>query len=35
MFLGDIDTEFEVNGGDVTLDSPLVLSSSVGLRLKF
>jgi opacity protein-like surface antigen len=35
MFLGDIDTEFEVDGSDVTLDSPLVLSSSVGLRLKF
>jgi opacity protein-like surface antigen len=35
MFLGDIDTEFEVNGASVTLESPLVLSSSVGLRLKF
>jgi opacity protein-like surface antigen len=35
MFLGDIDTEFDVDGSDVTLDSPLVLSSSVGLRLKF
>ena len=35
MFLGDIHTEFDVDGDDVTLDNPLVLSSSVGLRLKF
>jgi opacity protein-like surface antigen len=35
MFLGDIDTEFDVDGDDITLDNPLVLSSSVGLRLKF
>jgi opacity protein-like surface antigen len=36
MFLGDIEAEFE--GGStasVDLESPLVLSSSIGLRLKF
>jgi opacity protein-like surface antigen len=35
MFLGDIETEFEDDGDSIDLDSPLVLSSSIGLRLKF
>lgn len=36
MFLGsDIDTHFKNNGASISLDSPLVLSSSVGLRFKF
>jgi opacity protein-like surface antigen len=35
MFLGDIDSELEVNGADVDLEDLMVLSSSVGLRLKF
>jgi opacity protein-like surface antigen len=36
MFLGsDIDTHFKVDGDKISVDSPLVLSSSVGLRFKF
>jgi opacity protein-like surface antigen len=35
MFLTDVDLEFDNDPSDVTLDNPLVLSSSVGLRLKF
>jgi opacity protein-like surface antigen len=35
MFLTDVDLEFDNSSSDVTLDNPLVLSSSVGLRLKF
>jgi opacity protein-like surface antigen len=36
MFLGsDIDTHFKNDGDKITLDNPLVLSSSIGLRFKF
>lgn len=36
MFLGsEIDTHFKNDGDNITLDNPLVLSSSVGLRFKF
>jgi opacity protein-like surface antigen len=35
LFLGDVDGDFEVSTGSITLESPVVLSSSVGLRLKF
>jgi opacity protein-like surface antigen len=35
MFLGDVDGDFEINTGSITLESPVVLSSSVGLRINF
>lgn len=35
MFLGDVDGDFEISTGSITLESPLVLSSSVGLRINF
>ncbi len=35
MFLGDVDGDFETSTGSITLESPLVLSSSVGLRINF
>jgi opacity protein-like surface antigen len=35
MFLGDADGDFEISTGSITLESPLVLSSSVGLRINF
>lgn len=35
MFLGDVDGDFETSAGSITLESPLVLSSSVGLRINF
>jgi opacity protein-like surface antigen len=35
MFLGDVEADFETATGSVTLDNPLVLSSSIGLRINF
>jgi opacity protein-like surface antigen len=35
MFLGDVDGDFQLSAGSITLESPLVLSSSVGLRINF
>jgi opacity protein-like surface antigen len=35
MFLGDVEGDFESSSGSITLQNPLVLSSSVGLRINF
>jgi opacity protein-like surface antigen len=35
MFLGDVEGGFESSSGSITLQNPLVLSSSVGLRINF
>jgi opacity protein-like surface antigen len=35
MFLGDVEADFETATGSVTLENPLVLSSSIGLRINF
>jgi opacity protein-like surface antigen len=35
MFLGDVEGGFESSSGSITLENPLVLSSSIGLRINF
>jgi hypothetical protein len=35
MFLGDVDGGFNISTASITLEDPLVLSSSIGLRIKF
>lgn len=35
VFLGDVDGGFNISTASITLEDPLVLSSSIGLRIKF
>jgi len=35
MFLGDVEGDFETSTGSLRLENPLVLSSSIGLRINF